>query len=188
MSQDGSVGPTCGFLQCTNTLFLQRKNPERSPAMESRNLAARVGRWSAHHRKAAIIGWVLFVVLAVVGGGKIGHNDLDESATGSGESKRGDMIVKAAGFPQRATEQVLVQGAGSGATAQDVITRLRAIHGVSDIDQTVSKDGRSLLVDYALRGSDEHAKKLIAQPLAALAAVRAAHPGVRVEPFGAVSA
>ena len=81
--------------------------------MQSRNLAARVGRWSAQHRKAAVIGWVLFVVLAVVVGGKIGQNDLDESATGSGESKRGDMIVEAAGFPDRATEQVLVQGKGS---------------------------------------------------------------------------
>ena len=70
--------------------------------MQSRNLAARVGRWSAQHRKAAILGWVLFVVLAVVVGGKIGQNDLDESAAGSGESKRGDMIVEAAGFPDRA--------------------------------------------------------------------------------------
>ena len=78
--------------------------------MQSHNLAARVGRWSAHHRKAAVIGWVLFVVLAVVVGGKVGQNDLDDSAAGSGESKRGDMIVEAAGFPDRATEQVLVQG------------------------------------------------------------------------------
>jgi hypothetical protein len=60
------------------------------PAMQSRNLAARAGRWSAQHRKTAIIGWILFVVLAVVVGGKIGQNDLDESAAGSGESKRGD--------------------------------------------------------------------------------------------------
>ena len=87
--------------------------------MQSRNLAARVGRWSAQHRKAAIIGWVLFVVLAVVVGGKIGQNDLDESAAGSGESKRGDMIVKAAGFPERAGEQVLVQGRASGDPAVD---------------------------------------------------------------------
>ena len=30
----------------------------------SRNPAARAGRWSARHRKAAILGWVAFVVLA----------------------------------------------------------------------------------------------------------------------------
>ena len=34
--------------------------------MQSRNLAARAGRWSAEHRKTAILGWILFVVLAVV--------------------------------------------------------------------------------------------------------------------------
>ena len=78
--------------------------------MHSRNLAARAGRWSAQHRRTAVIGWIVFVVLAVVVGGKIGQNDLDESATGSGESKRGDMIANAAGFPEQAGEQVLVQG------------------------------------------------------------------------------
>ena len=67
--------------------------------MHSRNLAARAGRWSAQHRKTAILGWILFVVLAAVLGGKVGQNDLDDSARGSGEAKRDDMIVKAAGFP-----------------------------------------------------------------------------------------
>ena len=67
--------------------------------MQSRNLAATAGRWSAQHRKTAILGWIVFVVLATVLGGKIGQNNIDESATGSGEAKRGDMIVAAAGFP-----------------------------------------------------------------------------------------
>ena len=30
----------------------------------SRNIAARAGRWSAQHRKKAIIGWLAFVILA----------------------------------------------------------------------------------------------------------------------------
>jgi uncharacterized membrane protein YdfJ with MMPL/SSD domain len=100
--------------------------------MKFRNLAARAGRWSAQHRRTAILGWVLFVVLAVVVGGKVGQNDLDESASGSGESKRGDMIVEAAGLPEEAGEQVLVQGKGSieagdprvTAAVRDVVRRL----------------------------------------------------------------
>src|SRR3954452_4059945 len=103
--------------------------------MQSRTLAARAGRWSAQHRKTAIFGWVLFVVLAAVLGGKVGQNDLDDSARGSGESKRGDMLVKAAGFPEQAGEQVLIQGRGSvrsgdpevTAAVGDVVGRLRAI-------------------------------------------------------------
>jgi uncharacterized membrane protein YdfJ with MMPL/SSD domain len=167
--------------------------------MQSQNLAAHAGRWSAQHRKAAIFGWVLFVVLAVVAGGKIGQNDLDASATGSGESKRGDMIVAAAGFPKRAGEQVLIQGNGSRATAavRDVVSRLGRIDGVTEIESpldpatranTVSKDGRSVVVNFKLAGSDEHAKRLVEKPLAAVAAVRSAHPGVRVEEFGEISA
>jgi hypothetical protein len=31
---------------------------------ESRNLAARMGHWSATHRKTAIWGWFAFVLLA----------------------------------------------------------------------------------------------------------------------------
>jgi len=165
--------------------------------MESRNLAARAGRWSAHHRKAAILGWIAFVVLAVLVGGKIGQNDLDESAAGSGESKRGDMIVAAAGFPEQAGEQVLIQGRGSltaeapevTAAVRDVTGRLQRIDGVTDVERPLhSADGRSVLVSFALSGSDEQAEKLVEQPLAAVAAAQHAHPDVRVEQFGEVSA
>jgi RND superfamily putative drug exporter len=51
------------------------------PQMHPRNVAARAGRWSAQHRKTAILGWILFVVLATVLGGQVGQNDLDESAS-----------------------------------------------------------------------------------------------------------
>jgi RND superfamily putative drug exporter len=162
--------------------------------MTSRNLAARIGRWSAQHRKAAILGWILFVVLATAVGGKVGQNDLDESASGSGESKRGDMIVKAAGFPQQAGEQVLVQGDGAGdpqvtPAVNDVVRRLKEIDGVTQIERPLtSADDRSVLVSFALRGADEQTEKLVDQPLAAVAAVQAAHPDVRVEQFGDASA
>ncbi len=158
--------------------------------MQSRNPAARAGRWSAKHRKTAILGWLLFVVLATVIGGKVGQNDLDESATGSGESKRGDMIVKAAGFPDQAGEQVLVQGDGPRAdAARDVVTRLEGIEGVTKVERPLeSEDGRSLLVKFTIPGTDEHVEQLVDKPLAAVAAVQAAHPGVRVEQFGDASA
>src|ERR687895_558752 len=53
---------------------------------------------------------------------------------------------------------------------------------------TVSEDGRSVVVNFKLPGTDEHVEKLVEQPLAAVAATRAAHPDVRVEQFGEVSA
>ena len=159
--------------------------------MQSRNPAARVGRWSAQHRKTAILGWIAFVVLAAVLGGKVGQNDLDDSARGNGESKRGDMIVEAAGFPDQAGERVLVQGKAPERTAavRDVVTRLQRIEGVTGIEAPLaSKDGRSVVVNFKLAGTDEQVKKLVDQPLAAVAAVQAAHGDVRVEQFGDVSA
>src|SRR3954462_11021570 len=141
------------------------------PQMQSRNVAARAGRWSAQHRKIAIPGWILFAILAVVVGGKVGHHDLDESAAGSGESKRGDMIVEAAGFPDRVGERVLLQAKGSAsaddpegaAAVRDVVKRLERIDGVTEIespldpaarDNTVSKDGRSVVVNFTMPGMD----------------------------------
>jgi RND superfamily putative drug exporter len=157
--------------------------------MQPSNLAARVGRWSAQHRRTAILGWIVFVVLAVVGGGKVGQSDLDQSATGSGESRRGDMIVEAAGFPEQSGEQVLIQGESKSAAVRDVVSRLERIEGVTGIQRPLtSEDGRSVLVSFELRGSDEEAEKLVEQPLAAVAAAQAAHPGVRVEQFGEASA
>jgi uncharacterized membrane protein YdfJ with MMPL/SSD domain len=170
--------------------------------MQSRNLAARVGRWSALHRKTAILGWIAFVVIATVLGGSVGQNMIKDSASGNGESKRGDMIVDAAGFPDKAAEQVLIQGKSTDdpavtAAVKDVVARLQGIKGVTEIESplkksdranTVSKDGRSVVVNFSLPGDEEHAKTLVDKPLAAVAAAQKANPGVRVEEFGMVSA
>src|SRR3954451_147246 len=135
------------------------RHPSQGARMQSRNLAARVGRWSAQHRKAAIIGWFAFVILATVLGGKVGQKQIDESASGNGESKRGDMIVNAAGFPDKSGEQVLIQGKTSSdpavtAAVKDVVSRLERIKGVTEIEtplnkqdrvNTISKDGRSVV-------------------------------------------
>src|SRR3954447_18111726 len=173
--------------------------------MKSRNLAASVGRWSAQHRKIAILGWIAFVVFATVAGGRVGLNEIDQSEAGSGESKRGDMIVEAAGFPDKAGEQVLIQGRGPiksndpevTAAVKDVVGRLQAIPGISEIESplnaadrvnTVSKDGRSVVVNFSIPGTDEHAEALVDKPLAAVADAQKAHTAVRVEQFGVASA
>ena len=38
--------------------------PQETPPPQKRNLAARMGRWSAQHRKKAIFGWLAFVIVA----------------------------------------------------------------------------------------------------------------------------
>jgi uncharacterized membrane protein YdfJ with MMPL/SSD domain len=178
--------------------------------MQSRNLAARAGRWSARHRKTAVLGWLVFVVLATVIGGKVGQENLESAKMGNGESKRHDMIVDAAGYPDRIDERVLIQGKGSieaddpqvTAAVEDVVQRLDRIEGVADVKSpldaahradTVSQDGRSVLVTFTLSGKqetpeDERKLETIAEaPLAAVAAVQKDHPELRVEEHGAAS-
>ncbi|HYM59127.1 MAG TPA: MMPL family transporter [Solirubrobacteraceae bacterium] len=173
--------------------------------MPRRNLAARAGRWSAQHRKIAILGWILFVVLATFLGGNVGTKELKDSASGNGDSRRGEMIIDAAGFPEQTGEQVLVQGKGSiragdpqvTAAVKDVVSRLERLDGVTDIESplnakdranTVSKDGRSVVVNYTLPGDADKNTTRIDKPLAAVAAAQQAHSGVRVEAFGDASA
>jgi uncharacterized membrane protein YdfJ with MMPL/SSD domain len=177
--------------------------------MQPRNLAARAGRWSAQHRKTAILGWIAFVVFATFLGSNIGQQNLKTAEMGNGDSKRAELVVDAAGFPKTAGEQVLVQGKGSvkaddpqvTAAVTDVVNRLEKIDGVTEIESplvaehrenTVSKDGRSVVVNFSLPGTgdDEDDAALAKQaeaPVAAVAAVQKAHPELTVEEYGAAS-
>ena len=49
----------------------------QTPTTQSRNLAARMGRWSADHWKTATFGWLAFVVVAFGLGGMAGMKSID---------------------------------------------------------------------------------------------------------------
>jgi uncharacterized membrane protein YdfJ with MMPL/SSD domain len=178
--------------------------------MQPRNLAARAGRWSATHRKTAILGWILFVVAATMIGGNIGQKNLKTVESGNGDSKHGSMIVDDAGFPKTVGERVLIQGTGSikadspqvTAAVKDVVSRLHKLENVSEIQSplkaqyranTVSKDGRSVLVTFSLPAKVETKQQIEAletlaePPLAAVAAVQKAHPELLVQEHGDAS-
>src|SRR4051812_50125333 len=64
-----------------------QSTPSTGGSMQpKRNIAARAGRWSARHRKTAIIGWILFVAIAYMMGGKIGTHELSQAESGVGDS------------------------------------------------------------------------------------------------------
>ena len=167
----------------------------------SRNLAARAGRWSAQHRKKAILGWLAFVVLAVFIGGSVGTKTLSDADFGIGESGRADEAV-ADHFPEKAPESVLIQSrsgaetrdAGFRAVVDDVVTGLEGTRHVRNVASPygpdnaglLSEDGRSALVTFELPGDDAEAK--VDPSLEAVAALQKEHPGFRVEQFGDGSA
>ena len=64
-----------------------------SPLKKSRNLAARMGRWSAAHRKTAIFGWLAFVVIAFSLSIFMPMKTIADTDRGVGESGRADKII-----------------------------------------------------------------------------------------------
>ncbi|MGL6278306.1 MAG: hypothetical protein ACRC50_01960, partial [Gaiella sp.] len=136
-----------------------------APLEHSTNLAARMGRWSARHRKTAIFGWLAFVVAAVVIGGAIGTKALDQDELGVGESGRAQQIIDSGAFVDAADESVLVSSDSLQATdtsfravVADVVAAVSAQEGVSNIvspltaagARLVSKDGSAALVQFEI--------------------------------------
>ena len=165
---------------------------------ESRNIAARMGRWSAQHRKIAIWGWLAGVAAAFFIGSMIGQKNLEPDEAGVGESGRVDRIL-ADDFENPAVERVMIQSptteAGSPAfkaVIADVVKRLDAVPEVAKIDSPldqanfnlVSADGHTALVDVEIAGDPDDAVDKIAPVVAAVDAAEGANAGFVIESFG----
>jgi RND superfamily putative drug exporter len=166
------------------------------------NLAARMGRWSAQHRKKAIWGWLAFVVIAFMAGNALGTETQDAAQSGVGESGRAARTVDDA-FPKHVVEEVLVQSQSATATDPsfravigDLQRRLSAVpytksfespYVKSNEDQ-ISADGRSALFRFEIAGDDDQSQDRVGATLDATAAVQAANPDFTVEQFGDASA
>src|SRR3954454_8158569 len=142
--------------------------------MPTRNLAARAGHWSAHHRKKAIWGRVAFVLVCVLLGGAAGTKIIKDENTGNGDSRTAARVIKKEGLKERASEQVLIQSRGTlrapdaafRAAVLDVQRRVSqnpyVINLTSPYQPThsgqTSPDERSALVLFQIRGDDDQAK------------------------------
>jgi RND superfamily putative drug exporter len=170
-----------------------------SRAKPQRNLAASIGGWSAQHRKTAIIGWLLFVVLAVMVGNMVGAKELGSGDSGVGESGRAEKILQDAGIEEPAGEMILIRSdsltADSPAfkdTVNDVIARVKATGAAEDPRSpydtgAVSKDQKAVLVQYDIKGDPEKAGDHIDPLMKAAEDAKASHPGLHIEQFGDAS-
>ena len=169
-----------------------------SPMKRSTNVAARMGRWSARHRKTAIFGWLAFVVAAVVLGGALGTKQLTDDETLPGESGRAARMLDD-GFEQPAGETVLVQSRkltadspAFRAAVADVVRRVTAVGAVTNVQSPydagnrgqVSADGHSATVSLDIRGDADTATDRIQPVMDAVDAAAAANPSLRIEEFG----
>jgi len=169
---------------------------------EHRGLAARLGAWSIQHRKKAILGW-LAAFLLVASLAQIGARELTTTDMANGDSKKAQRLLADGDFRQPAAEEVLIQtSSGSIRTvegeraANEVIAAIRATNRVESIrspfaagnDGQISKDGRSALVLFSMKGKADTADKRVAPVVDAVKRVAASQPNVRVEQFGEASA
>ncbi len=159
-----------------------------------RNLAARMGRWSANHWKTATFGWLALVVVAFGIGGQVGTKNIDPNTAGPGQSGRMDRILDA-GFKQPAAENVIVRSrtvqAGTpafDAAVQDVAARISRVPAVQHVQSPkISKDGHAVLVDFDIRGKKDKAPDKVGPVVDAVAAAQAAHPAFFIGEMGDAS-
>ena len=165
------------------------------------NFSARAGRWSATHRKTAVLSWLAFVIVAFMLGNAAGTVTIKSQDQGNGESRAANQIL-AQQFPrERAGEVVLIQshaplaGAEYRAVVTDLVARLSKFNAVTDIKSPlaaanaglVSKDGRSALLTFQIAGDPDTAQDRVAPALAATAASQSAHPQFTIGEFGDAS-
>jgi RND superfamily putative drug exporter len=166
-----------------------------------RGLAARAGGWSARHRWAAVGIWVLFVVLAMGLGSAAGRVDVGDSDQLKGETSTAARIIEDAGIEEPAGESVLVQAKDDGLTATDTAFRSAVTAVVAAVERTgevtnvtspyesgtISKDGRSALVRFDMRGDSDTAGERVEPVLNAVEEVRKEHESLRIEEIGGAS-
>ncbi|MCX4677782.1 MMPL family transporter [Streptomyces sp. NBC_01433] len=157
-----------------------------------RNLAARIGVWSAHHRKTAILGWLLFVVLATGIGGASGMVEMTDAENGAGDSVRAERILSDAGLDKPAGELVMVSASAAGewkAAARDVSAAVRKTGEVRNLAEPVpSENGKDALITFEMKGDAATAADRVQPVLDAVAAVGKEHGGVEIHQFGEASA
>jgi len=174
----------------------------RTKHSNHRNLAARVGCWSAAHWKTATFGWLAFVAVAFLLGSAVGTKNVDPNASGPGQSGRMDRILDA-GFKLPASESVLVQSPSArvgtpafDAAVADVVARVSKAAAVKNVESPldpgnagqIAKGRRSALVEFDIRGDAIDAGDKLGPVLKSVDDAQRAHPGFFIGEFGGASA
>src|SRR5258707_1649545 len=178
---------------------MDTKRPARAPIVE------RVAGWSARHRKTAVFGWLLLVVVGVAVGHQLGTSNVN--SYDPGQAGRAERVLDRPVVQQPDAESVLVQGRSAGKTyasdpqmrqaVREVVAALRAVPGSAagiqspltspGLVSTGQDGGRSALVTFNVAGKPGNDDKAVAPALNAVAAVQAHHPGLKVEEAGGAS-
>ena len=165
----------------------------------SNNVAARMGRWSAGHKKTAIFAWLAFVAVAFLIGGAIGTKKLENNKSGTGESGHVQSVL-ADHFKQPQGDQVMVQSTtltvddpAFRAAILDVDRSVRALPQVKKTrspfsagnEDQISADRHTALVAVELKTTEADKAKTFDAPVEkAIIAAATRHPDLAIEEFG----
>src|SRR6185437_11729463 len=173
---------------------MDTKQPARAPIVE------RVAGWSAIHRKTAVFGWLLLVVVAVAVGHQFGTSNVN--SYDPGESGKAERVLDRPVVQQPNAESVLVQGRSAGQTyasdpemrqtVREVVAALRALpESATGIQSPFTSSGlvsgHSALVTFNVAGKPANDDTAVVPALNAVAAIQAHHPGLKVEEAGGAS-
>ncbi len=174
-----------------------------SPLRKSTNIAARMGGWSAKHRKTAIFGWLAFVIASFAIGIAVGMKTIDQNDMNVGQAREADHIIRDAGFKlDEQMEYVLVQS--STKTASDPAFRAVVDQAIGKLETfpkvdklrspfakgnegQISADGHAVLIQFSPKGSYDEATSYIDTIVAGTAAVQKANPDYYVGEAGSAS-
>ena len=162
----------------------------RTEHTDHRNLAARMGRWSAAHWKTATFGWLAFVAAAFTLGGMVGTTTIDTDAPGPGESGRMNEILDA-GFRLPAGESVLERVALQGRSLREHTARGTIVNAVflAGLKKRVQGGEAFTALARAHSDSETRARRRCIQPVAApviTTAIRATRVMVMTKPMSTV--
>jgi putative drug exporter of the RND superfamily len=164
-----------------------------------RNIATAMGGWSVRHRVLAVVGWLVFVVVAVAVGASAGQRQMTEEQYAEGDSARAIQILDHAGLRTPAGEMLLVTtdspvtSPPARAAVADLVARLKSSGVVTSVvdpytSGLISADRRSVLVRVSMTGDATTAADRVQPIMDAAAGTRKAYAGVRIDEFGDGSA
>jgi uncharacterized membrane protein YdfJ with MMPL/SSD domain len=162
------------------------------------HLAARMARWSAHHRKIAIFGWLGIVIVLFAISIASPQKMIVFETSGPGESGRADTILYE-DFKQPAGESILIQHttlqAGSPefkAVVQSALDGVSGLDAVAKVESPfdpentglVSADKQSVLVGVEIRGDADDASDKVDPIVAQVKELQQANPEFTIGSFG----
>ena len=170
----------------------------QGPPSQRSNIAGRMARWSAHHRKKAIFGWLALSIALFAVSIVSPMKQIVFETSGPGESGRMDKILYE-DFRQPAGEAVLIQSRTLEAadpafqkTVKSVIAEVSSLDAIAKVESPfdednsgqVSGDKHSAFVGLELKWDPDNANDLIDPVVARVDEVQKANPDFYIGSFG----